>query len=154
LRGVREERGLSGKDLAERTSISASYISEIETGKRPLTESFAERISAAMSMSFDDLIRQLRGRYIAPATSRKLPGFENLQKSQLSIAAGGPVAVEESTPGYPTSDYRELCVSLVQTMSKPDAWELVRKFTVQAEAGDATAARCAKALINILSEIP
>jgi transcriptional regulator with XRE-family HTH domain len=44
LKAVREFSGISAKDLATRLGVAASYVSEVETGKRPLTEAFAGKI--------------------------------------------------------------------------------------------------------------
>ncbi|MEI9408772.1 helix-turn-helix transcriptional regulator [Mesorhizobium salmacidum] len=55
IRVWREHRGMSARDLAEKTEISAGYLSQIETGTRDGTFDTIKRIAAALNVSVDDL---------------------------------------------------------------------------------------------------
>ena len=56
LRGLRLDRGLSLKDLAGKTGLSASYLNEIEKGKKyPKSEKIL-LIYEALKEKFEDLI--------------------------------------------------------------------------------------------------
>lgn len=56
LKNFRHEKGLSLKDLAEKTGLSISYLSEIEKGKKyPKPEKIIQ-LAAALGVSFDDLV--------------------------------------------------------------------------------------------------
>ncbi|WP_246676077.1 helix-turn-helix transcriptional regulator [Mesorhizobium sp. B2-5-4] len=46
---------MSARDLAEKTEISAGYLSQIETGTRDGTFDTIKRIAAALNVSVDDL---------------------------------------------------------------------------------------------------
>ncbi|MBZ9697840.1 MULTISPECIES: helix-turn-helix domain-containing protein [unclassified Mesorhizobium] len=56
IRVWREHRGISARDLAERTEISAGYLSQIETGTRDGSFDTIKRIAAALNVSVDDLV--------------------------------------------------------------------------------------------------
>lgn len=59
IKAVRSLGGISAKDLSSRLGVAASYLSDIETGKRPLTEAFAERIAQELGyepQEFSDLV--------------------------------------------------------------------------------------------------
>jgi len=56
VRNHRQERGLSLKELAEQTGLSASYINEIEKGRKyPKAEKILA-LSEALEVSYDDLV--------------------------------------------------------------------------------------------------
>lgn len=52
----RGHRGLSARDLAEKTGLSASYISEIETGRKEGSISAMKRIAAALGLDLDEVV--------------------------------------------------------------------------------------------------
>ncbi|MBZ9757484.1 helix-turn-helix domain-containing protein [Mesorhizobium sp. ESP6-5] len=56
IRVWREHRGISARDLAEKTEISAGYLSQIETGTRDGSFDTIKRIAAALNVSVDDLV--------------------------------------------------------------------------------------------------
>jgi DNA-binding Xre family transcriptional regulator len=56
IRVWREHRGMRAKALAAAAGISATYLSEIETGKRDGTISTMKRIAEALGVTVDDLI--------------------------------------------------------------------------------------------------
>ncbi len=58
LRVWREYRGLSQEALAERAGVGASYISQIEAGRREGSVRVLRRIAATLGVSVDDLLPQ------------------------------------------------------------------------------------------------
>jgi len=50
IKPARQLRGLSLRQLAERTGLSFPYISQLERGKRPLTPEAAERLTKALEL--------------------------------------------------------------------------------------------------------
>ncbi len=52
LRVARESRGLSQKQLAEATGITATTISRYETGKRKLTVETAQQLALVLDMDW------------------------------------------------------------------------------------------------------
>lgn len=54
---VREERGLTQRQLAEKAGISIAFLSEIENGKRNLSSGKLLRIADELSVSTDYLLR-------------------------------------------------------------------------------------------------
>lgn len=52
LRVVRESRGLSQKELAEATGLTATTISRYETGKRKLTVEVAQQLAKVLDMDW------------------------------------------------------------------------------------------------------
>ncbi|KJF69966.1 helix-turn-helix domain-containing protein [Agrobacterium arsenijevicii] len=51
----REHRGLTAKDLATKASISAPYLSEIESGKKDGSLAVMRKIAQALNVEIDDL---------------------------------------------------------------------------------------------------
>lgn len=58
VRVWRDHRGLTVKELAEAAGISASYLSQIETGSREGTLETMARIARALRVDLDDLVRK------------------------------------------------------------------------------------------------
>ncbi|WP_119269666.1 helix-turn-helix domain-containing protein [Taklimakanibacter deserti] len=56
VRVWRQHRGLSARDVAEKTGLSAAYISEIETGKKDGSVSAMKRIAETLGVEIDDLV--------------------------------------------------------------------------------------------------
>ena len=52
LRGARRKENLTQKQLAERTSIPQSHISEMENGKRPIGKERAKRLGRVLNISY------------------------------------------------------------------------------------------------------
>lgn len=52
----REYHGLSQQDLAQAAGISASYLSQIETGKREGTTTVLQAIARALNLTLDDVV--------------------------------------------------------------------------------------------------
>ena len=56
VRVWREYRGLKASELAASTGVAASYLSDIEKGKKPGSVNALKRIAAALNVTVDDLI--------------------------------------------------------------------------------------------------
>ena len=56
LRVWREFRGMSGKELAEKTGLAAPYISQLETGQREGTVETLKKIATALRVDIDDIV--------------------------------------------------------------------------------------------------
>jgi predicted transcriptional regulator len=56
IRIWREHRGLSQSELAASAGISASYLSQLESGKRDGTTEVLAAIAAVLSLALDDLV--------------------------------------------------------------------------------------------------
>lgn len=56
VRVWRQYRGLSARDIAGKTGLSAAYISEIETGKKDGSVSAVKRIAEVLGVDIDDLV--------------------------------------------------------------------------------------------------
>jgi DNA-binding XRE family transcriptional regulator len=55
VRVWRGHRGMTARDLAAKASVSASYLSQIESGARDGSFETIKRIAAALGLSVDDL---------------------------------------------------------------------------------------------------
>lgn len=56
IRLWREHRGLSATKLAELAEVSATYLSELETGKKAGSVAVLGRIANALGLTIDDLV--------------------------------------------------------------------------------------------------
>lgn len=56
IRVYREFRGLSARELADKTGISAAFLSEIENGKKEGGVSTLKKIAQALGVTIDDLV--------------------------------------------------------------------------------------------------
>jgi DNA-binding XRE family transcriptional regulator len=52
MRGLRVKEDITQKELAERLGISQNMISEMESGKRPITPKMAKRIAEKFNMPY------------------------------------------------------------------------------------------------------
>lgn len=52
----RSHRGLSGRDLAAATGVSAPFVSEIESGKKDASLSVIKKIAEVLKIDLDDLV--------------------------------------------------------------------------------------------------
>jgi XRE family transcriptional regulator, regulator of sulfur utilization len=57
IRALREAGGLSLRDLAERTGVSAPMLSQVERGETSPTLSIADRIASGLDLSLSQLLR-------------------------------------------------------------------------------------------------
>ena len=56
VRVWRNHRGITARELARRTELSAAYISEIETGKKDGSISSMKKIATVLGVDLDDLV--------------------------------------------------------------------------------------------------
>ena len=57
MRALREAMGLSLRDLAERSGVSAPMLSQVERGETSPTLAVAERIASGLNLSLSQLLR-------------------------------------------------------------------------------------------------
>ena len=57
MRALREAMGLSLRDLAERSGVSAPMLSQVERGETSPTLAVAERIAAGLDLTLSQLLR-------------------------------------------------------------------------------------------------
>jgi XRE family transcriptional regulator, regulator of sulfur utilization len=80
VRALREAGGLSLRDLAERTGVSAPMLSQVERGETSPSLTVAGRIAAGLELSLSQLLRLDEGgtvsvvRAAEPKPSRERPG--------------------------------------------------------------------------------
>lgn len=56
LRALREERGWSQEEFADRAGLHRTYVSAVERGVRNPTLSVLERLAKALSVSLSELV--------------------------------------------------------------------------------------------------
>jgi transcriptional regulator with XRE-family HTH domain len=56
LRGLREERGWSQEEFADRAGLHRTYVSAVERGVRNPTLSVLERLAKALGVSMAELV--------------------------------------------------------------------------------------------------
>jgi DNA-binding Xre family transcriptional regulator len=56
IRVYRDLRGLSARELADKTGISAAFLSELENGKKEGGVSTLKKIAQALRVTIDDLV--------------------------------------------------------------------------------------------------
>ena len=64
VRALREAMGLSLRDLAERTDVSAPMLSQVERGETSPTLTVAGKIAAGLELSLSQLLRLDEGRHV------------------------------------------------------------------------------------------
>ncbi|HVL33205.1 MAG TPA: XRE family transcriptional regulator [Actinomycetota bacterium] len=64
IRSLREARGLSLRDLAERSGVSAPMLSQVERGETSPTLAVAEKIAAGLTLSLSQLLRLDEGKHV------------------------------------------------------------------------------------------
>ena len=64
IRQLREALGLSLRDLAERTAVSAPMLSQVERGETSPTLAVAGRIAAGLELTLSQLLRLDEGRHM------------------------------------------------------------------------------------------
>ncbi len=52
----REKRGLTQRELAEQAEVSASYLAEIETGKKPGSAAALRKLSRVLAIPMENLV--------------------------------------------------------------------------------------------------
>lgn len=59
LRQLREERGWSQEEFADRAGLHRTYVSAVERGVRNPTLSVLERLAKALSMKLSELVQSV-----------------------------------------------------------------------------------------------
>jgi XRE family transcriptional regulator, regulator of sulfur utilization len=90
VRALREAMGLSLRDLAERTSVSAPMLSQVERGETSPTLAVAERIAAGLELTLSQLLRLDEGGHLV--ITRRGRGRKHRRAGHR---------VEELTPALP-----------------------------------------------------
>ncbi len=61
LKLIREWRGLTQKDLAEKAGLAKLYVSQLETGHRRIGGTAAKKLAPALGVSVDTLLESAQG---------------------------------------------------------------------------------------------
>jgi XRE family transcriptional regulator, regulator of sulfur utilization len=69
VRALREAMGLSLRDLAERSGVSAPMLSQVERGETSPTLMVAERIAAGLDLTLSQLLRLDESRHVVVSRS-------------------------------------------------------------------------------------
>ena len=119
IRALREAMGLSLRDLAQRSGVSAPMLSQVERGETSPTLALAERIAAGLDLSLSQLLRldenghvvvvrrgegrrRKRGGHTTEELTPPLPGQRaDVSRHRLSPGAvtGGPADPPIHEPG-------------------------------------------------------
>src|SRR6059058_384129 len=90
VKALREAMGLSLRDLAERTTVSAPMLSQVERGETSPTLSVAGRIAGGLELSLSQLLRLDEGE-----------GVSVVRKQERRGGGSGKHAYEIITPPLP-----------------------------------------------------
>lgn len=90
VRALREAMGLSLRDLAERTGVSAPMLSQVERGETSPTLAVAEKIAAGLELTLSQLLRLDEGEHVAVSRAGRRRRYER-----------GGHRFEELTPPLP-----------------------------------------------------
>ena len=104
LRAVREERGIGLRELSRRVGVSASALSQIETGRTRPSVTTLYSIVSELEMSLDDLLRVRGARFdpvppaIHPGLAPEVPELVVHEAERRTIDLGTGVRWERLTP--------------------------------------------------------
>jgi transcriptional regulator with XRE-family HTH domain len=90
VKALREAMGLSLRDLAERSGVSAPMLSQVERGETSPTLAVAEKIAAGLELTLSQLLRLDEGEHVAISRAGERRRFER-----------GGHRFEELTPPLP-----------------------------------------------------
>ena len=90
VRALRESMGLSLRDLAQRSGVSAPMLSQVERGEASPTLAIATRIAGGLDLTLSQLLRLDEGRHLV--ITRRGEGRTRRRSGHL---------VEELSPGLP-----------------------------------------------------
>jgi XRE family transcriptional regulator, regulator of sulfur utilization len=90
VRALREAMGLSLRDLAERSGVSAPMLSQVERGETSPTLVVAEKIAAGLELTLSQLLRLDEGEHVAISRAGQRRRYER-----------GGHRFEELTPPLP-----------------------------------------------------
>ena len=90
IRALREAMGLSLRDLAERSGVSAPMLSQVERGETSPTLAVAEKIAGGLELTLSQLLRLDEGEHVSVSRAGQRRRFER-----------GGHRFEELTPPLP-----------------------------------------------------
>ena len=90
VRALRDAMGLSLRDLAERSGVSAPMLSQVERGETSPTLAVAEKIAAGLELTLSQLLRLDEGEHVAVSRADERRRYER-----------GGHRFEELTPPLP-----------------------------------------------------
>ena len=92
MRALREAMGLSLRDLAERSGVSAPMLSQVERGETSPTLAVAERIAAGLDLTLSQLLRLDEGGHVVVtrAGERRAPRAARPPDRGADAAAARP----------------------------------------------------------------
>ena len=90
VRALREALGLSLRDLAERSGVSAPMLSQVERGETSPTLAIAGRIASGLDLSLSQLLRLDEGDHVVV-----------MRRGKGRVSASGGHRTEELTPPLP-----------------------------------------------------
>jgi transcriptional regulator with XRE-family HTH domain len=155
VRRFREERGLHAKELASAAGISASYLSEIENGKRPVSLPTLRKLARHFGLAeieLEEILKRLNG-FGESSQSGSFP-------DKTAAVSPPPAESREAAVPYhsripPNSETPDDITSLarwfVDSLDREKAFEIVHQMTDNARKGDAKAAGIARALLLLLT---
>jgi XRE family transcriptional regulator, regulator of sulfur utilization len=132
IRALRDAMGLSLRDLAERSGVSAPMLSQVERGETSPTLAVAVKIAAGLELTLSQLLRLDEGQHVAVsrASGRRryrhgkhrfeeltppLPG-QRADVSQHTLEPGGTTGGREDPPMHEPGS-RETAVVLSGTLA-------------------------------------
>lgn len=150
LRHLREDAKLMAKDLAERSGVSRSQISEAENGRRPITMGMLARLAPSLGMTADQMDRRIS--YLAGAYEEAGEGT-SLNEPMVSYdSPQDPQQPPRTSKPADAADLEALASYFTTRLSRPELFELIREFTNQAEQGDLVAVGRARALLTLATQ--
>lgn len=95
-RKLRLDKGLRLLDLAERIRVSSSFISAVETGKKPIPASYVASVIEAMALTPDEATELQR----SADRSKAVVDIDGLQGSQRELVAAFARKLHELPPEF------------------------------------------------------
>ncbi|RLV56226.1 XRE family transcriptional regulator [Aeromicrobium phragmitis] len=133
IRSRRQQLGLTLQDVAERSDVSKSYLSQVETAKLSPSLGTLERISAALRLPTKALMADPGDFSLAGARSEGTPPlldrrvFVTRKDRRKTLGYSGGAPLELLTPDL----QRQLEVTM--TTDPPDQWRDVERFGSDSE---------------------
>lgn len=143
IRELREARGLSGKELAERAGITPQSLSRIEQGRHDVVFTTLQRILAAMGCSVRDLAPPTHRPVTVAAVLKHLADV-GLERDFLLTRLLPPGLVERILRDGRAADHEELVEALARAVSRVFGWSvpaIVRAEGLRLDPAVAQAAR-------------
>ena len=100
VRALREAMGLSLRDLAERSGVSAPMLSQVERGETSPTLAIAERIASGLDLTLSQLLRLDEGAHVVVirAGDRRERDHDGPPDRGVDPAAAGPAGRRLAPP--------------------------------------------------------